>query len=449
MVNIILCGGSGTRLWPLSRSLMPKQFLRIFDNKSLFLLTCERNSKLCEKTIVVSNEQQYFLALDEISQTNEIYKNISYLLEPLAKNTAPAIALACMGLSAEEVVLITPSDHLIKDLLAYEKVVKKANELANEGFLVTFGIKPTHAETGYGYIKSSDNLNVDGFYEKPDLKTAQKYLSGGGYFWNSGMFMFKAGVFLEELKKHSNDIYEMSLKAYQNSNKNNNTTRIKLDDMTQIPENSIDYAVMEKSSLIKVVPADINWSDLGSFEALSNEIKSVEYKAVNSNNNFVYSDKLVSLVGVDDLIVVDTKDALLISKKGKSHNVKQIVNELKDDEVSKAHTTAYRPWGSYSVLEVANGYKIKKIVVNVGKRLSLQKHFHRNEHWIVVSGTASVEIDGVKQLVRANESVYIKMGQIHRLSNDGKIPLVLIEAQVGEYTGEDDIVRFEDDYNRI
>lgn len=188
---------------------------------------------------------------------------------------------------------------------------------------------------------------------------------------------------------------------------------------------------------------------MGSFEALSNEIKSVEFKSVNSNNNFVCSDKLVSLVGVDDLIVVDTKDALLISKKGESHNVKQIVNELKDDEVSKIHTTAYRPWGSYSVLEVANGYKIKKIVVNVGKRLSLQKHFHRNEHWIVVSGTASVEIDGVKQLVRANESVYIKMGQIHRLSNDGKIPLVLIEAQVGEYTGEDDIVRFEDDYKRI
>lgn len=260
--------------------------------------------------------------------------------------------------------------------------------------------------------------------------------------------MFKVGVFLEELKKHSNDIYETSLSAYKKSTKNNNTTRIKIDDMAKIPENSIDYAVMEKSNLMKVVPADINWSDLGSFEALSEEIKSTEFKSVNSNNNFVYSDKLVSLIDVDDLIVVDTKDALLISKKGKSHHVKQIVKSLKDDERAKAHTTAYRPWGSYSVLEVANGYKIKKIVVNVGKRLSLQKHFHRNEHWIVVSGTASVEIDGVKQLVRANESVYIKMGQIHRLSNDGKIPLVLIEAQVGEYTGEDDIVRFEDDYNR-
>lgn len=271
---------------------------------------------------------------------------------------------------------------------------------------------------------------------------------GGGYLWNSGVFIFKAGVFLEELKKHSNDIYEMSLKAYHNSIKNDNITRIKINDMAQIPENSIDYAVMEKSSLIKVVPADINWSDLGSFDALSNEIKSIEYKAVNSNNNFIYSDKLVSLIGVDNLIVVDTKDALLISKKGESYNVKQIINELKDDEISKAHTTVYRPWGSYSVLEVANGYKIKKIVVNAGKKLSLQKHFHRNEHWIVVSGTASVEIDGVKQLVRVNESIYIKMGQIHRLGNDGKIPLVLIEAQVGEYTGEDDIVRFEDDYNR-
>lgn len=448
MVNIILCGGSGTRLWPLSRSLMPKQFLRIFDNKSLFLLTLERNAKLCEKTLVVSNEQQYFLTLDEIGQRNEIYKNTSYLLEPLAKNTAAAIALACFGLSDEEVVVITPSDHLIKDLSSYEKVISKAKDLANEGFLVTFGIKPTHAETGYGYIKSSDGLNVDGFYEKPDFKTAQKYINGGGYFWNSGMFMFKAGVFLEELKKHSNDIYETSLNAYKNSIKSDNTTRIKIDDMAKIPENSIDYAVMEKSNLIKVVPADINWSDLGSFEALSEEIKSTEFKSVNSNNNFVYSDKLVSLIDVDDLIVVDTKDALLISKKGKSHHVKQIVKSLKDDERAKTHTTAYRPWGSYSVLEVANGYKIKKIVVNVGKRLSLQKHFHRNEHWIVVSGTASVEIDGVKQLVRANESVYIKMGQIHRLSNDGKIPLVLIEAQVGEYTGEDDIVRFEDDYNR-
>lgn len=448
MVNIILCGGSGTRLWPLSRSLMPKQFLRIFDNKSLFLLTLERNAKLCEKTLIVSNEQQYFLALDELNKTYEISKNISYLLEPLAKNTAAAIALACFGLGDEEVVVITPSDHLIKDLSSYEKVILKAKDLANEGFLVTFGIKPTHAETGYGYIKSSDSLNVDGFYEKPDFKTAQKYINGGGYFWNSGMFMFKAGVFLKELKKHSNDIYETSLNAYKNSIKSDNTIRIKIDDMAKIPENSIDYAVMEKSNLIKVVPADINWSDLGSFEALSKEIKSTEFKSVNSNNNFVYSDKLVSLIDVDDLIVVDTKDALLISKKGESHNVKQIVKSLKDDERSKAHTTTYRPWGNYSVLEVANGYKIKKIVVNVGKRLSLQKHFHRNEHWIVVSGTASVEIDGVKQLVRANESVYIKMGQIHRLSNDGKIPLVLIEAQVGEYTGEDDIVRFEDDYNR-
>ncbi|CAA6814588.1 MAG: Mannose-1-phosphate guanylyltransferase (GDP) (EC [uncultured Campylobacterales bacterium] len=461
MINIILCGGSGTRLWPISRSLMPKQFVKLFGseknekNKSLFQLTVQRNSKVCDSQLIVSNQDQYFLALDQLEEIGKS-KN-KYLLEPVGRNTAPAIALACMALDPEEVVLVTPSDHLIKDEDEYKKVLDKALDLAKQDNLVTFGITPTFAETGFGYIES-DGTSVKAFHEKPDINTAKSYLEAGNYYWNSGMFCFKAGVFLGELKKYSPSIYEACTNAYSPSD--TNMTRISIDDMKLIPEDSIDYAVMEKSDIVKVIASDIGWSDVGSFDALYEELPKDEdsntlnpnHISIDSKNNLIYGDtKKIATIDVDNLIVVDTGDALLISKKGSSQKVKKVVKELKNSnsELHNIHLTGYRPWGSYTVLEDSPGYKIKRIEVKPGTRLSLQKHYHRNEHWIVVSGTATVTIDDEIKIVRPNESTYIKMGQLHRLENKGKIPVVIIEAQVGEYTGEDDIVRIEDDFERV
>ncbi|MCW8895326.1 mannose-1-phosphate guanylyltransferase/mannose-6-phosphate isomerase [Sulfurimonas sp.] len=454
MTNIILCGGSGTRLWPISRTLMPKQFVKLFDDKSLFQLTVERNSKVCDSQFIVSNTEQYFLALDQLEELHKS-KN-KYLLEPVGRNTAPAIALACMALESEEVVLVTPSDHLIKDEKEYEKVLNIAKELASENNLVTFGITPTFAETGFGYIES-EGLTVKAFHEKPDFDTATEYLRAGNYYWNSGMFCFKAGVFLEELKKYSPTVYNSSLKAFNNSNQDS-VIRIKHNDMLNIPEDSIDYAVMEKSNIVKVVPSDINWSDVGSFDSLYEELPkdkdgntlNEKHIAIDSKNNLVYgTDRYIATVDIEDCIVVDTGDALLISKKGSSQKVKEVVKEIKKTtELHNIHLTGHRPWGTYTILEDSNGYKIKRIEVKAGKRLSLQKHKHRNEHWIVVSGQAAVTINDKTFILNQNESTYIKAGDIHRLSNDTNEGLVIIEAQVGSYTGEDDIERLDDDFSR-
>jgi mannose-1-phosphate guanylyltransferase len=461
MTNIILCGGSGTRLWPISRTLMPKQFVKLFDDRSLFQLTVKRNENLCDQQFIVSNAEQYFLAVDQLEELNSTHNK--FLLEPVGRNTAPAIALACLALDKEEIVLVSSSDHLIKNEAAYEKVLEKAKQLAQDDNLVTFGITAEYAETGYGYIEANGE-DVKAFHEKPDKGTAEKYLLlnqqlSTKYYWNSGIFCFKAGVFLEELELHAPEIHIASQRAYENA-RHDEMLRISYEDMSAIPEDSIDYAVMEKSSRVKVVSADIAWSDLGSFDALAEEFPKDESGnslnenliAINSKNNFVYAkERLVSLVGIDDLIVVDTADALLISKKGDSQKIKDIVKELKgrESELHHIHQTAHRPWGTYTVLEDTPGYKIKRIVVKPGKRLSLQKHFHRSEHWIVVSGTATVTVGEEVKIVRPNESTYIKMGEVHRLENEGKIDVVLIEAQVGEYTGEDDIVRIEDDFKRV
>ena len=456
MTNIILCGGSGTRLWPISRTLMPKQFVKLFNDKSLFQLTVERNESICNQQFIVSNAEQYFLALDQLEELSSI--DNKFLLEPIGRNTAPAIALACFALDKNEIVLVSSSDHLIKDEVAYEKTLLKAQKLAEEDYLVTFGITAEYPEVGYGYIEA-DGEDVKAFHEKPDKETAQKYLDAGNFYWNSGIFCFKAGLFLEELKQYSPDIYNTSKLAYENA-KNDSMLRISHEDMIKIPDDSIDYAVMEKSNKVKVVPADIDWSDLGSFDALAEEFPKDENGnsmneqliAINSKNNFVYGEeRLISLVGIDDLIVVDTPDALLISKKGDSQKIKDIVKELKgrESDLHHIHLTAHRPWGTYTILEDEEKYKVKKIVVKSGKRLSLQKHFHRSEHWIVVSGTATVTVGEETRLIRPNESTYIKMGEVHRLENEGKIDVVLIEAQVGEYTGEDDIIRIEDDFQRI
>ena len=471
MTNIILCGGSGTRLWPISRTLMPKQFVKLFNNKSLFQLTVERNSKLCSSQFVVSNSEQYFLALDQLEELKK-EKN-KYLLEPIGRNTAPAIALACMDLDYDEIVLVTPSDHLIKDKKEYEKVLTKAKKLAHDNKLVTFGITPTFAETGFGYIESVNEFDVKAFHEKPDFNTATSYLKAGNYYWNSGMFCFKAGVFIDELKKYSQEIFESSKIAFENAIETEtlvsakgevktslpNLIRIKHEDMANIPEDSIDYAVMEKSNIVKVIPSNISWSDVGSFDSLCEELekdennntKNENHISIDSKNNFVYGNqRTIASVDVEDLIIVDTGDALLISKKGSSQKVKKVVEKLKESnsQLRNIHLTGHRPWGTYTILEESNGYKIKRIEVKPEKRLSLQTHKYRNEHWIVISGIATVEVNNNKFLLNENESTYIKAGQIHRLSNNTNTPLVIIEVQVGSYTGEDDITRLEDDFKR-
>ncbi len=483
--NVILCGGSGTRLWPLSRKLMPKQFLQLFDNKtkSLFQKTIERNSIVCNEFIIITNEEQYFLSLDQIEELSENSKfkiqNPKFLLEETAKNTAAAIAFAAFESNEDDILFITPSDHLIKNEEKYVEAVNKAKNFAKEGYLVTFGIKPTTPHTGYGYIESRIEdlglrdkvLDVIKFHEKPDLETAQKYLkqntthyplSTTYYLWNSGMFMFKAGVYLEELRKHSPEVYEETLKSYE-KRRIINDNQIRLKDMQNIPDISIDYAVMENSKNIKVILCEFEWNDVGSFDSLIEEIESIESIEIDSENNFYYGNKkVIATIGLKDFIVIDTKDALLIAKKTQTQKVKEIVNQLKtqhshlkNNPKSKIHNpilnsqlVVHRPWGTYETLIEDEGYKVKKIIVRPGKRLSLQKHFHRNEHWVVVCGTAEVQVGENKFLLKENESTYIKMGEIHRLANPGKIPLVVIEVQVGEYTGEDDIIRIEDDYER-
>jgi len=454
MTNIILCGGNGTRLWPISRTLMPKQFVKLFDEKSLFQLTVQRNSKLCSNQFIVSNAEQYFLAQDQLQELEKI--DNKYLLEPIGRNTAPAIALACMALKEEEIVLVTPSDHLIKDEVEYKKVLQKAKKLATEEHLVTFGITPTFAEIGFGYIEA-DGQNVRAFHEKPDFKTATLYLEAGNYYWNSGMFCFKAGVFLQELKKHSLTLYETCVQAFNNNITIDNTIRIKHDDMAAIPEDSIDYAVMEKSKKVKVVASDIAWSDLGNFDALYEELPKDEngnttnenHISIQSKNNFVYgNERKIATVDIEDLIIVDTADALLISKKGSSQKLKAVVNELKklDEELHNIHLTVHRPWGTYTVLEESD-YKIKRLVVNPHKSLSLQKHFYRSEHWVVVSGVATVKISDEIRTLYKNESTFIKIEEEHKLSNNTDELLIIIETQVGSYLGEDDIVRLDNENN--
>jgi mannose-1-phosphate guanylyltransferase len=441
--------------------MLPKQFVRLFNNRSLFQETVLRNKSVCSSSLIVSNNEQYFLAVDQLQQITE--QSNQFLLEPVGRNTAPAIALACMLLDNDDVVFVTTSDHLVNDQQAYENAAMEAKALAEQDNLVTFGIQPSYPETGFGYIEA-DGSDVRSFKEKPDLETAKSYIDQGNYYWNSGMFCFKAGIFLNELKQCAPKIYQACEKAIQ-GHENQSEVRIDLEAMKAIPDDSIDYAVMENSKIVKVVPCDMGWSDLGSFDALYDEVKtnsksnavlprtknSPEPICIDSKNNLLVTrDRQIAMVDVDDLLVVDTTDAILISKKGSSQKVKNVVAEIKKSqpEMAEIHRLAHRPWGTYEVLVNTKGYKVKRIMVKPGGRLSLQKHYHRNEHWIVVSGTATVTVDDEVKLVRPNESAYIKMGQMHRLENHGKIDLYMVEVQVGEYTGEDDIVRVDDVYGR-
>lgn len=462
MINIILCGGQGTRLWPISRKSQPKQYIPLIEGQSLFQKTVHYNQDSCDEFYFITNIDHYFLAKEQLSNLD--VKKSRFLIEPIGRNTAPALALACLDLNEDDIVLVTPSDHLITQKQNYQAVLQTARKTAEEGFIVTIGVKPTSPETGYGYIEcdleNNDVLDVISFHEKPNVQTALQYISSGKFFWNAGIFCFKVGVFLKELACYAPDILAACVAAYNNIERGtDNVIHVLLEDMQNIPENSIDYAVLEYSELIRMIPAQFGWTDLGCFDALDqvfpkdtfgNTLES-KFIGLNSHNNLILGHgRTITAIDVNDCIIVDTPDALLVANKGSSQKVKQLINELKknNQKLLTEHKTMYRPWGSYTILDEVEGYKIKRIEVKPGKRLSLQRHWHRSEHWIVVSGTATVTIGDESYFVRPNESTYIQMGEVHRLANEGKIPVILIEAQVGEYTGEDDIERLQDDFKR-
>ena len=456
MKSIILAGGVGSRLFPLSREYYPKQFIKFNAlEKSLFQLTFERTLKISniKDIYIITNEKHKFLVLGQIEELGYNFKEENILIEPIGKNTLPAIYYGVKAIKeryGDDAVAVFPSDHLIKNEDEFVNTIKDGVKLA-DNYLITFGINPNKPHTGYGYIKPGEKLDVgykvEEFKEKPDLETAKKYIENG-YLWNSGMFLFKTDIFEEEIKKYCPEVYE----AFKEDDIN--------DIYRKVHDISIDYGIMEKSDRVAVIPINIKWSDLGSFDAIydvfdkdeNGNIIYGENIILNSKHNLIHTHggKLVSLIGIDDLIIVDTRDALLICNKGESQKVKDVVKYLKQkgDERVLFHKKVYRPWGWYEVLEEGRFYKVKKITVLPGKKLSYQLHYHRSEHWVVVKGMARVVIEGEEKFVRSGESIFVRSGLKHRLENPGKIPLEVIEIQVGEYLGEDDIVRFEDDWDR-
>ncbi len=464
---IIMAGGSGSRLWPLSRQLNPKQFLPLADaDFSMLQATIRRLEGLgAALPRLICNEQHRFLAAEQMRLLGIEQANI--LLEPVGRNTAPAIALAALQVCNEAedpVLLVLAADHLIQDVQAFQASIQTALPLAEAGKLVTFGIVPTHPETGYGYIEKGDNVGsgsflVSRFVEKPDLITAQEYLASGNYFWNSGMFMFRARRYLEELECYRPDILAACRKALAGGSQDMHFTRVDQAAFAACPEDSVDYAVMEKTADAVMVPLDAGWSDIGSWSALWNVSDKDEQGNVfkgdvldqQSRNTYVHADsRLVATVGVDDLVIVETKDAVLVAHKNHVQDVKKIVEQLKTDSRNEHinHREVYRPWGVYDSIDNGHRYQVKRITVKPGAKLSVQMHHHRAEHWIVVSGTAKVTNGDKTYLVTENQSTYIPIGQVHALENPGVIPLELIEVQSGSYLGEDDIVRFEDKYGR-
>lgn len=464
---IIMAGGSGSRLWPLSRQLNPKQFLPLADaDFSMVQATIQRLAGLgAELPRLICNEQHRFLAAEQLRLLG--LEKAGILLEPVGRNTAPAIALAALQACSEAqdpILLVLAADHLIKDVEAFQTCIQTALPLAQDGKLVTFGIVPTHAETGYGYIEQGIDVGVGGFkvsrfVEKPDLVTAQEYLANGSYFWNSGMFMFRASRYLEELETYRPDILAACRAALAGGSQDMHFTRVDEAAFAACPDDSVDYAVMEKTADAVMVPLDAGWSDIGSWTALwdvsdkdqQGNVFKGDVLNQQSRNTYVHADsRLVATVGLDDLVIVETKDAVLVAHKDHVQDVKKIVEQLKSGSRTEHinHREVYRPWGVYDSVDNGHRYQVKRITVKPGAKLSVQMHHHRAEHWIVVSGTARVTNGEKTYLVCENESTYIPIGQIHALENPGVIPLELIEVQSGSYLGEDDIVRFEDKYGR-
>lgn len=480
IIPVILSGGAGTRLWPVSREGHPKPFMKLADGESLLFKTYRRAAAVLDalgcstsELLTVTNRDYYFMSKDELgaAQLGEGSSG-AFLLEPVGRNTAPAVALAAHLIAEKHgpdtLMLILAADHLIQDQERFNAAVAEAAILANEGSIVTFGIVPTSPETGFGYIEAGELLQpgrkVRRFVEKPSLEKAQEYIDAGNFFWNSGMFCFKASVILRELAQHAPEVdhkVNICWDGIKNSHcLNDSMLEIPANPLSQVPDISIDYAVMEHSDLVAVLPSSFGWSDIGSWSAVSELVEPDgannravgEAIFVDSRNTFVQSeDRLVATVGVENLIIIDTPDAMLVAHPNKAQDVKKVVAQLKSQqhEAYKLHRTVSRPWGTYTVLEEGPRFKIKRIEVKPGASLSLQMHHHRSEHWIVVSGMAKVINGDVENFVRTNESTYIPAGHKHRLENPGVVDLVMIEVQSGEYLGEDDIVRFNDVYGRI
>ncbi|MCJ8347960.1 MAG: mannose-1-phosphate guanylyltransferase/mannose-6-phosphate isomerase [Moritella sp.] len=469
ILPVIMAGGTGSRLWPLSRELYPKQFLTVSGDLSMLQQTVARLSGIPHQApLLICNEEHRFIAAEQLRLGG--FEHSGIILEPVGRNTAPAIALAALQAlktakqDEELILLVLAADHLIEDTAAFQSSVEKALPFAQEGKLVTFGIVPTSPETGYGYINAGDAegaaFSVNQFVEKPDLGTAQRYLDSGDYYWNSGMFLFKASRYIEELKIHHPEIIAACVDAMSESNADMDFIRVDKAAFELCPDDSIDYAVMEKSADVVVVPMDAGWSDVGSWSALwdvsvkdeNNNVIKGDVISVDSSNGYFYSEnKLIATLGIDNIVVVETKDAILVANKDRVQDVKKIVNLLKQAGRTehKIHREVYRPWGKYDSLDFGDRDQVKRITVKPGAKLSIQMHHHRAEHWIVVSGTAKVTNGDKTFLVTENESTYIPLGQIHALENPGVLPLELIEVQTGSYLGEDDIVRFDDKYGRV
>jgi mannose-1-phosphate guanylyltransferase / mannose-6-phosphate isomerase len=466
MTPVILSGGSGTRLWPLSRGQYPKQFLPLTSEQTMVQETVLRLSGLkgLKSPIAVCNEDHRFMMAEQLWEIG--IKPAAILLEPIGKNTAPAVAMAALSAESEDdVLLILPADHVIADIGPFHAAIAQAEVLAKQGNLVTFGIVPTHPETGYGYIKRAsaqlgNAYKVAAFVEKPDAATAKEYLNSGEYLWNSGMFAFTAGSFLKELERFNPEMLSTCRQALSAAKTDLDFTRLDKAIFSTCPADSIDYAVMEKTDKAVVIPLDAGWNDVGSWSALwdvtnkdafGNAITG-DVLTVDTNNSYIYAEnKLVTVIGLENLVVVETKDAVMIAAKDRVQEVKQIVDRLKQANRSEAqvHRKAYRPWGHYDSVDSGDRHQTKRIVVKPGAKLSLQKHHHRAEHWVVVKGTALVTRGDEQILLTENESVYIPLGTVHRLENPGVIPLEIVEVQSGSYLGEDDIVRFGDTYGRV
>ena len=467
IVPVILSGGSGTRLWPLSRKMHPKQLLPLLNETTLLQDTVNRFGRAgdIDHVVVICNESYRFMVAEQVRESE--ISGVDIILEPIGRNTAPAIALAAFNAMQDEqdpTLLVLPADHDIRDIDGFLEAVKIGQKQSESGNLVTFGIVPDKPETGYGYIKAGDSIcegcnSVAGFVEKPDRTTAESYIEQGSYYWNSGMFMFKASTYLDALERLRPDMFEACLNAYNKSQRDMDFIRIDETAFENCPSDSIDYAVMEKVDNAVVIPVDIGWSDVGSWAALhdigdadamnNTIIGDVEIEA--SKNCYIRAEtKLVVALGVDDLIVVDTDDALLVAHRGKVQDIKNIVDKLHNDGRSEVmlHKSVCRPWGCYQGIDSSDRFQAKRITVKPGAVLSLQLHHHRSEHWVVVNGTAKVTKGDEEFVLSENESTYIPLGIKHRLENIGKIPLEIIEVQTGSYLGEDDIVRFDDVYGR-
>ncbi len=463
ILPVILSGGSGTRLWPLSREAYPKQFLSLTGEHTMLQDTWLRVAGVAtQPPIVVANESHRFVAAEQLQQAGTATTAI--LLEPAGRNTAPAIAAAALEARRDgddPLLLVLPSDHLIGDIARFHQAIAQAAAVAEQGKLVTFGIQPTAPETGYGYIKATTGEGpraIERFVEKPDLATAQSYVASGEYYWNSGMFMFRASRYLQELERLQPQMLAACRSAWEKARRDTDFIRLDAEAFKASPSDSIDYAVMEKTADAAVVPLDAGWSDVGSWTALrdvspqddNGNAHRGDVIAIDCRNTFAYGERLIAMVGLENVIVVETDDAVLVGKSDRMQEVKDVVARLKSDGRSEAawHRKVYRPWGAYDSIDHGERFQVKRITVKPGGTLSLQMHHHRAEHWIVVSGTAEVTRGDEVLLLTENQSTYIPLGVTHRLRNPGKLPLELIEVQSGSYLGEDDIVRFEDTYGR-